>query len=290
MGIVSVLSGRNYITVSRPAAKRFGLVSAALLGELCCRQDQHGAGFFASEEKLAESLSVSKHIIRKAMEPLKESGVLSVELRGLPRQNHYTIDEAKLLKALEIGNSPRNEELTVQQAVKTVDCWQSKNCTAGSAKNTPHINNETNNDTNNDKESAQQRTQRHKHGEYSNVLLTDEELSKIQAEYPDWQQRIERLSEYIASSGKRYKSHYATIRAWARKDGNVSKAKPEAKRVDFDRYFKKPFEECQPWEIAPEGMSIREAFNTPGIFCMADGTQLPGSINEFREWEKKGLV
>ena len=60
--------------------------------------------------------------------------------------------------------------------------------------------------------------------------------------------------------------------------------------MDFDRYFKKPFEECQPWEIAPEGMSIREAFNTPGIFCMADGTQLPGSINEFREWEKKGLV
>lgn len=59
---------------------------------------------------------------------------------------------------------------------------------------------------------------RHKYGEYANVLLTDEELEKLKADFSDWQERIERLSEYIASSGKRYKSHYATIRSWAKKD------------------------------------------------------------------------
>jgi hypothetical protein len=59
---------------------------------------------------------------------------------------------------------------------------------------------------------------KHKHGEYKNVLLTDEELQKIQDEYPDWKERIERLSSYVASTGKTYKSHYATIRNWARKD------------------------------------------------------------------------
>lgn len=57
-----------------------------------------------------------------------------------------------------------------------------------------------------------------KHGEYSNVLLTDEELEKLKDEYFDWEERIERLSSYIASTGKAYKSHYATIRNWARKD------------------------------------------------------------------------
>jgi hypothetical protein len=61
---------------------------------------------------------------------------------------------------------------------------------------------------------------KHKHGEYSNVLLTDDELGKLKAEYPDWEERIERLSSYVASTGRRYKSHYATIRNWARKDGN----------------------------------------------------------------------
>lgn len=64
---------------------------------------------------------------------------------------------------------------------------------------------------------------KHKYGEYANVLLTDEELEKLKESFFDWQERIERLSEYIASSGKKYKSHYATIRSWAKKD---QQAKP----------------------------------------------------------------
>lgn len=59
---------------------------------------------------------------------------------------------------------------------------------------------------------------RHKYGYYKNVLFTDADLEKLKAEFPDWEQRIERLSEYIASTGKSYKNHLATIRAWARKD------------------------------------------------------------------------
>lgn len=59
---------------------------------------------------------------------------------------------------------------------------------------------------------------KHKYGEYNNVLLTDDELDKLKAEYFDWEDRIERLSSYVASTGKSYKSHYATIRNWARKD------------------------------------------------------------------------
>ena len=59
---------------------------------------------------------------------------------------------------------------------------------------------------------------KHKYGEYSNVLLTDEELDKLKDEFFDWEERIERLSSYIASTGKAYKSHFATIRNWARKD------------------------------------------------------------------------
>lgn len=60
---------------------------------------------------------------------------------------------------------------------------------------------------------------RHKYGMYENVLLTDEEYQKLTEEFPhDYTERIERLSEYIASTGKKYKSHLATIRSWARKE------------------------------------------------------------------------
>ncbi len=66
---------------------------------------------------------------------------------------------------------------------------------------------------------------RHRYGAYENVLLSDEEYAKLKAEFPtDYAQRIERLSEYIASSGKKYKSHLATIRSWARKDGQKQTA------------------------------------------------------------------
>lgn len=71
---------------------------------------------------------------------------------------------------------------------------------------------------------------KHKHGEYNNVLLTDDELFKLQEEYQDWQDRIERLSSYIASTGKAYKSHYATIRNWARKDKEQPKQQPTQPR------------------------------------------------------------
>ena len=60
---------------------------------------------------------------------------------------------------------------------------------------------------------------KHKHGQYNNVLLSDDELKKLKDEFPvDWEERIERVSEYCASKGVTYKNYLATIRTWARKD------------------------------------------------------------------------
>lgn len=68
---------------------------------------------------------------------------------------------------------------------------------------------------------------KHRYGEYKNVLLTDDELQKLKTEYSDYEERIERLSSYVASTGKSYKSHYATIRNWARKDQEQGKGRKE---------------------------------------------------------------
>lgn len=77
---------------------------------------------------------------------------------------------------------------------------------------------------------------KHKYGEYNNVLLTDEELDKLIAEFPDYQKRIENLSNYIASTGKKYKSHYATIKNWARRDGEKQNVKG-AKAQELDNFY-----------------------------------------------------
>lgn len=89
------------------------------------------------------------------------------------------------------------------------------------------------------------REPRHKYGEYSNVLLSDTDLAKLKAEFPtDWEERVERLSAYMASTGKSYKNHLATIRNWARRDrsGNKVGVSRETssgfnKKVDADYYY-----------------------------------------------------
>ena len=64
------------------------------------------------------------------------------------------------------------------------------------------------------------------YGRYENVFLTDTELSELQAELPEkWAYYIDRLSGYIASTGKKYKNHAATIRRWAADD--TAKAAPK---------------------------------------------------------------
>ena len=84
----------------------------------------------------------------------------------------------------------------------------------------------TNTETNNKRESK--RPARHRYGQYQNVLLSDEEMDKLKNEFPnDYQSRIERLSEYMASTGKIYKNHLATIRSWARRDNQ----KPQEKKT-----------------------------------------------------------
>lgn len=86
--------------------------------------------------------------------------------------------------------------------------------------------------------SISKKSPRHKHGEYQNMLLSDDDLEKLKAEFPsDWDQRIQRLSEYMASSGKSYKNHLATIRNWARRDKPAAKHAGGEDMTDLDKYF-----------------------------------------------------
>ena len=73
---------------------------------------------------------------------------------------------------------------------------------------------------------------KNRYGEYKNVLLTDEEVEKLRNRYPDYEDRIEKLSEYIASKGKKYSSHYATINSWARKDKPVKQVETHVSGTD----------------------------------------------------------
>ena len=65
------------------------------------------------------------------------------------------------------------------------------------------------------------------HGEFGNVMLTDDEFGKLCEKCADADSLITELDQYIESQGKtkKYKSHYATLLNWSRRKAQESKQK-----------------------------------------------------------------
>lgn len=85
-------------------------------------------------------------------------------------------------------------------------------------------------------------------GKFNNVFISDNEYEELKRLVPDCNGYIERLSAYLASSGRRdYKDHYATIYSWFLRD------KESGKNGDGGNAVKKI---CEPLkELYPEGRS-----------------------------------
>lgn len=70
------------------------------------------------------------------------------------------------------------------------------------------------------------------YGRYKNVFLSDADLLGLEKDFPGkWEYYLDRLSCHIASTGKRYKSHAATIYKWAQED--AAKGKPKKGIPDY---------------------------------------------------------
>ena len=64
----------------------------------------------------------------------------------------------------------------------------------------------------------------HKHGEYKHVLLTDEQLKKLNEDFGNDTVAlyIRKVDEYCQQTGKTYKDYNLTIRNWIGKDGTAN--------------------------------------------------------------------
>ena len=65
-------------------------------------------------------------------------------------------------------------------------------------------------------------------GSQKNVYISDEEYEALSAEFTECDEYIERLSLYMASTGKDYSSHAATVRKWILQD------KPKKQERNYD--------------------------------------------------------
>lgn len=111
---------------------------------------------------------------------------------------------------------------TLAQTDRNLSSRQAENCPTDRKKTvsvTERKLSSSNKEKNNIKRAnSESKDNRTAHGSYQNVFLTAEELSALQSEVPHYQEYIEKLSRYMASSGKQYANHAATIRSWALQD------------------------------------------------------------------------
>lgn len=85
--------------------------------------------------------------------------------------------------------------------------------------------------------------ERKAYGEFGHVLLSDEELAKLQQKYPAWyQQYIEKVDGYVDSTGKKYKKYYSTVQNWIKRDIEDGKLKVSAEPTyDLDEIEQEAF-------------------------------------------------
>ena len=222
-----------YYTVQGWMREELGLKGNALaVYAIIYGFSQDGASEYAGSARyLAEWLGCDKKTILRALADLTEKGYL---VKKTIYQNGVTFCNYVTARPETSDNAEGGDEMTppgtkCPQGGEKLSPGVGTKCPQGGEKlsshntsqNTRYISKEINRvdaDASTAPAEAGKKV-KHKHGEYNNVLLTDEELDKLRGIFPhDLQERIERLSEYIASTGKTYKSHYATIRAWANRD------------------------------------------------------------------------
>ncbi|WP_034858432.1 helix-turn-helix domain-containing protein [Enterococcus casseliflavus] len=202
-----------------------------LYGEITALCNERGF-CWATNDYFADLYGVSKETISRWISQLIKFGYLNREIvfkdgtreisHRYLRINHPPID-------VNVNRYPQKDQDPIDQNVNTpIDQKVKDNST--SINNTINNTNEYIRELPTSKKSKSQ-PDRHKYGEYKNVLLSDDQMEKLKSEFPnDWEERIDRVSEYCEVTGKTYKNYLATIRAWAKKDkhpNNKAVRKPQ---------------------------------------------------------------
>ena len=170
--------------------------------------DERGRAFiFFPIKDLAETMHKSEMSIKTALMALEKENLIVRKRQGAGFPNRiYVKYPPEYLTQMDRNLSVRQTENCPTDGKQTVSVTDRKLSSSNKEKNNiKRINSES-------------KDNRTAYGSYRNVFLTTEELSALQSEVPHYQEYIEKLSSYMASSGKQYSSHAATIRSWALRD------------------------------------------------------------------------
>lgn len=171
-------------------------------------------------QKLADELGFGVRRVRTAIDKLKSTH--EVTTKSTNKFTIITIVNWREYQSGEIDTDTQNDTHFDKQPTnnrQTTDKQLTNN--RQQRKNVKNVKNDKNG-----KKREDTRTPR---GEFQNVFLSDSELNDLKTRYPnDYETKIERLSRYLAATGKNYNDHFATLLDWLHED--TAKEQPKEKR------------------------------------------------------------
>ena len=140
------------------------------------------------------------------------SSFLKVSRQSVINALSSLVDKNYIIKEQSVINNVKCNSYKVNlEVVKKIDRVV-KNFDKGSQKTLPNNIRDNIDDNIVIRENA--RTQKKPHGEFKNVLLTDDEYNLLIEQFGNPGQLIKRLDEYKEQSGKQYNSDYMAIKKW----------------------------------------------------------------------------
>lgn len=112
--ILNLISQKNFITFNKVIAKAIGLEEALVLGQVCSLSNIFkDKEFYFTYAEIQEETCLSEYAVKKAVQNLIKLNILTVERKGCPCKNWYTINEDVISEILDsrnrISSPPENE-------------------------------------------------------------------------------------------------------------------------------------------------------------------------------------
>lgn len=201
-------------------------------GEFTCLTNKYGYST-ASNNYFAKLYNKDPSTISKCIKHLEECGYISVEYE---RNGKQII--RRIIRMTHMGNIEKIHD-TIEKTQEGV----LKNFQGGIEK-TPKVIIQDNNNTSNNITSKKEKpkVEKHKYGEFENVLLTDDEYQKLKYEHPtDADAIINNFSQLKEMKGYVYKSDYLALRNWGIRA--FYEQKQRSKPIEkFTEIYQKPAE------------------------------------------------
>ena len=143
MTILNLISNNNFITLNKNLIKAIGLEETIILGELASEYDYWSSQkaledgyFYSTIENIEKHTTLSVHKQRKALNNLKEKGIIDIKVKGIPAKRYIKIIEKQVYELLSI-QFVKNSQTSLLKINKQV----SENLSGNKNINNKNINN-----------------------------------------------------------------------------------------------------------------------------------------------------